>query len=104
MMFREIALPARMASLFSAYKIGAVCQEAFVKTADLLGPCLAWTMERKSNFSRSNKPEVKTAMKIWAFVVGVLILLLSISYLVQHPSTVDQTFAKVFQHNGAETP
>lgn len=69
-----------------------------------MGPCLAWTMERKSNFSRLNKPEVKTAMKMWAFVVGVLILLLSISYLVQHPSTVDQTFAKVFQHNGAETP
>jgi hypothetical protein len=45
-----------------------------------------------------------TAMKIWALVVGVLILLLSISYLVQHPSTVDQTFAKVFQHNGAEIP
>ena len=42
-------------------------------------------------------------MKIWALVVGVLILLLSISYLVQHPGTVDQTFAKVFQHNGAET-
>jgi hypothetical protein len=45
----------------------------------------------------------KTAMKIWALVIGVLILLLSISYLVQHPGTVDQTFAKVFQHNGAET-
>jgi hypothetical protein len=37
MMCREIALPARMASLFSAYKIGAVCQEAFVKTADRIG-------------------------------------------------------------------
>jgi len=54
--------------------------------------------------SRSNKLEAKTAMKIWALVVGVLILLLCLSYLVQHPSTVDQTFAKVFPHNGAETP
>ena len=31
-------------------------------------------------------------MKIWALVIGVLILLLSISYLVQHPGTVDQVF------------
>jgi hypothetical protein len=36
-MCREIALPARMASLFPSYKIGAVCQEAFVKTADRIG-------------------------------------------------------------------
>jgi hypothetical protein len=43
-------------------------------------------------------------MKTWAIVVGVLIVLFSLSYLVRHPSTVDQTFAKVFPHNGAETP
>ena len=43
-------------------------------------------------------------MKTWAIVVGVLIVLFCLSYLVQHPSTVDQTFAKVFPHNGAETP
>jgi hypothetical protein len=54
--------------------------------------------------SRSNKPEVKTAMKTWAIVVGVLIVLFCLSYLVHHPSAVDQTFAKVFPHNGAETP
>jgi hypothetical protein len=31
------------------------------KTADRFGagPCLAWTLERKLIFSRSNKPEVK---------------------------------------------
>jgi hypothetical protein len=42
-------------------------------------------------------------MKTWAIVVGVLIVLFCLSYLVQHPSTVDQTFAKVFAHNGADT-
>jgi hypothetical protein len=42
-------------------------------------------------------------MKTWAIVVGVLIVLFCLSYLVQHPSTVDQTFAKVFVHNGADT-
>jgi hypothetical protein len=46
----------------------------------------------------------QAAMKTWAIVVGVLIVLFCLSYLVQHPSTVDQTFAKVFPHNGAETP
>jgi hypothetical protein len=59
MMFREIALPTRMASPDPSYKIGAVCQETFVKRRIVLGPCLAWTLERKSIFSRSNKPEVK---------------------------------------------
>jgi hypothetical protein len=43
-------------------------------------------------------------MKTWAIVVGVLIVLFCLSYLVRHPNTVDQTFAKVFPHNGAETP
>jgi len=42
-------------------------------------------------------------MKIWAIVVGVLIVLFCLSYLVQHPSAVDQTFAKVFPHNGTDT-
>jgi hypothetical protein len=46
----------------------------------------------------------QAAMKTWAIVVGVLIVLFCLSYLVQHPGTVDQTFAKVFPHNGAETP
>jgi hypothetical protein len=41
-------------------------------------------------------------MKTWAIVVGVLIVLFCLSYLVQHPATVDQTFAKV-AHNGADT-
>jgi len=45
----------------------------------------------------------KTAMKTWAIVVGVLAVLFCLSYLVQHPSTVDQTFAKVFAHNGVDT-
>jgi hypothetical protein len=31
MMFREIALPAKMASPFQRHEIGAVCQEAVVK-------------------------------------------------------------------------
>ena len=43
-------------------------------------------------------------MKTWAIAVGVLIVLFCLSYLVHHPSTVDQTFAKVFPHNGDETP
>ena len=38
-----------------------------------------------------------------AIVVGVLIVLFCLSYLVQQPSTVDQTFAKIFAHNGADT-
>ena len=42
-------------------------------------------------------------MKTWAIVVGVLIVLFCLSYLVQRPATVDQTFAKVFAHNGADT-
>jgi hypothetical protein len=46
----------------------------------------------------------QAAMKTWAIVVGVLIVLFCLSYLVHHPSAVDQTFAKVFPHNGAETP
>jgi hypothetical protein len=41
-------------------------------------------------------------MKTWAIVVGVLIVLFCLSYVVRHPSTVDQTFAKVFPHNGAD--
>jgi hypothetical protein len=39
-------------------------------------------------------------MKTWAIVAGVLIVLFGLSYMVRHPSTVDQTFAKVFPHNG----
>ena len=42
-------------------------------------------------------------MKTWAIVVGVLIVLFCLSYLVQHTRTVDQTFAKVFVHNRADT-
>jgi hypothetical protein len=42
-------------------------------------------------------------MKTWAIVVGVLVVLFCLSYLVQHPSKVDQTFAKVFPHNGTDT-
>ena len=42
-------------------------------------------------------------MKTWAIVVGVLIVPFCLSYLVQHPATVDQTFAKVFARNGADT-
>jgi hypothetical protein len=48
-------------------------------------------------------PQVKTVMKTWAIVIGVLIVLFGLSYVVRHPSTVDQTFAKVFPHNGADT-
>jgi uncharacterized Tic20 family protein len=91
---------ARIAPLFPTYKIDALCQEAF---GSFWGPCLVWTLERKLILSWSNKPEVKTAMKTWAIVVGVLIVLFGLSYLVQHPSAVDQTFAKVFAHNGADT-
>jgi hypothetical protein len=65
---------------------------------------MAWTLERKLILSRSNKPEVKDSHETWAIVVGVLIVLFCLSYLVRHPSTVDQTFAKVFPHNGTETP
>jgi hypothetical protein len=72
--------------------------------SSLLEPCIGMDAGERINLSRSNKPEVKTAMKTWAIVVGVLIVLFCLSYLVQHPSTVDQTFAKVFPHNGAETP
>jgi hypothetical protein len=43
-------------------------------------------------------------MKTWTIVVGVPIVLFCLSYFVQRPSTVDQTFAKVSPHNGAETP
>jgi hypothetical protein len=46
----------------------------------------------------------QAAMKTWAIVVGVLIVLFCLSYLVHHSGAVDQTFAKVFPHNGAETP
>jgi hypothetical protein len=42
-------------------------------------------------------------MKTWAIVVGLLIALFCLSYLVRHPSTVDQTFVKVFPHNGVDT-
>jgi hypothetical protein len=35
-------------------------------------------------------------MKTWAIAVGVLIVLFCVSYLVRHPSTVVQTFAKLF--------
>jgi hypothetical protein len=97
-MYREIALPARMASLFPTYKIGVVCQEGRI------GALLALGDGEKLILSRSNKPEVKTAMKTWAIVVGVLIVLFCLSYMVRHPGTVNQTFAKVFPHNGAETP
>ena len=43
-------------------------------------------------------------MKMWAIVFGILIVLFCLGYLARHPSTVDQMFAKVFPHNGAETP
>jgi hypothetical protein len=60
MMFGEIASPTKMASPDPTYKIGAVCQETFVKKKRIvLGPCLASTLETKLIFSRSNKPEVK---------------------------------------------
>ena len=39
-------------------------------------------------------------MKTWAIIVVVLIVLSGLSYLVRHPSTVEQTYAKVFPHNG----
>jgi hypothetical protein len=81
-----------------------VSRGASQKRRIVLGPCMVWTLERKLIPSRSNKPEVKTAMKTWAIVVGALIVLFCLSYLVRHPSTVDQTFAKVSPHNGAETP
>jgi predicted PurR-regulated permease PerM len=43
-------------------------------------------------------------MKTWAIVIGVLLVLFCLGYLVRHPSKVDRTVAKVFPHNGAETP
>ena len=53
-MCMEIALPTRMASLLSNYKIGALCQEAFGKRNRriVLGYCLVSTVERKLILSR----------------------------------------------------
>jgi hypothetical protein len=42
-------------------------------------------------------------MKTWTIVIGVLIVLFCLGYMVRHPGTVNQTFAKVFAHNGADT-
>jgi hypothetical protein len=39
-------------------------------------------------------------MKTWAIIVAVLIVLSGLSYLVRHPRSVEQTYAKVFPHNG----
>jgi hypothetical protein len=83
-----------------------VCQEAFAKNGgSFWGPPLpGLDAGEKINFQPvKTNPRSKTAMKTWAIVVGVLIVLFCLSYLVQHPSTVDQTFAKVFVHNGADT-
>jgi hypothetical protein len=65
---------------------------------------IIYVLKRKINLSDQETPKIKTNMKTWAIVVGVLIVLFCLSYLVRHPNTVDQTFAKVFPHNGAETP
>ncbi len=43
-------------------------------------------------------------MKTWAIVLGLLIALFCLSYIERHPGAVNQTFAKVFPHNGAYTP
>jgi hypothetical protein len=39
-------------------------------------------------------------MKTWAIVAAVLIALFCASYFVQNPTKVEQTYAKVFPHNG----
>jgi hypothetical protein len=39
-------------------------------------------------------------MKTWAIVAIALIALFGASYAIQHPGTVEQTYAKVFPHNG----
>jgi hypothetical protein len=36
--------------------------------------------------------------------VGLLIAVFCLSYLERHPGAVNQTFAKVFPHNGVDTP
>jgi hypothetical protein len=88
---------------FQRHEIGAVCQEAVVKNGGGFGTLPALDAGAKINFQPVKQVRAKTAMKTWAIVVGVLIVLFCLSYLVQHPATVDQTFAKVFAHNGADT-
>jgi hypothetical protein len=53
--------------------------------------------------SRSNNPEGQDSHEDMGNCRRVLIVLFCVSYLVRHPSTVDQTFAKLFPHNAAET-
>jgi hypothetical protein len=93
-----------MATLFSTYKMGALCQEVLPKTAIELGALPGLDFGEKIDSEPVKQTRGQAAMKTWAIVVGVLIVLFCLSYLVQHLSTVEQTFAKVFPHNGAETP
>jgi hypothetical protein len=58
---------------------------------------------RNRVMSRSNNPEGQDSHEDMGNCRRVLIVLFCVSYLVRHPSTVDQTFAKLFPHNAAET-
>lgn len=66
---------------FQRHEIGAVCQEAVVKNGGGFGAL----------------PGLE---KTWAIVVGVLIVLFCLSYLVQHPATVDQTSRRSLRSYG----
>ncbi len=75
-----------------------------VRTRPDWGPCMGMDAGEKINPKPVKQIRGQAAMKTWAIVVGALIVLFCLSYLVHHSSAVDQTFAKVFPHNGAETP